>query len=106
MSRRVPRALALAGAAVLAITFAACGDDDDDDSGGSANDELIAAMVSEGATDAEARCFVDEVGDDAERLFTAADEDLSEEDEATLLAAFQACAADGDPDSGASSDAD
>lgn len=80
----------LAGGLLLAVALMACGDD-----GGSASastQELINMMVSEGATEEEARCFVDELGDAAERLFGASEDDLSEEDQARLLEALMECA--------------
>lgn len=103
---RIPRPVAVLGAALLMCTFAACGDDDDNGGSGrssgsgsgsssassSSDSDLIDAMVSEGATEEEARCFVEALGDDAERLFgTPDDADLSEEDQDDLLAALEAC---------------
>jgi hypothetical protein len=76
----------------MAMALAACGDDGGGESDADA-DAVIDAMVSEGATEDEARCFVEEIGsaDDAERLFTADDEDLSEGDLARLVEALTAC---------------
>jgi len=49
------------------------------------------AMIAEGAPAAMAKCMVAQLGDDAERLFTASDDELSEGDTATLVAALEAC---------------
>ena len=88
--RIVRRGMLLASVVLLAGALVACGDDD---GGGSAsNQALIDAMVSEGASADEARCFVEELGDAAERLFSAEEEDLSDEDRDRLLAALEECA--------------
>lgn len=75
---------------MLGLVVGACGDDDD---GGGENEELVQAMVSEGATEEQARCFVDELGDDAERMFSAADDELSEDDQEALFSALEECGA-------------
>jgi polyhydroxyalkanoate synthesis regulator phasin len=73
----------------LTVGLTACGDDDE---GGSSNAQaLIDAMVSEGAPEEEARCLVDELGDDAERLWTSDDADLSEEDMEKFEEALKEC---------------
>lgn len=53
--------------------------------------DVAAAMIAEGAPAATARCMVAQLGDDAERLFTASDDDLSDEDTQRLVAALDAC---------------
>lgn len=53
--------------------------------------DVAAAMIAEGAPAAMANCMVDQLGDDAERLFSASDDELSEDDTATLVAALEAC---------------
>lgn len=53
--------------------------------------DIAEAMIAEGAPAALANCLVGQLGDDAERLFTTSDADLSEEDTATLVAALDAC---------------
>jgi len=49
------------------------------------------AMIAEGAPAAMAKCMVAQLGDDAERLFTASDDELTDDDTATLVAALEAC---------------
>ncbi|MFP7674295.1 hypothetical protein ACG74X_13185 [Marivita sp. S0852] len=49
------------------------------------------AMIAEGAPAAMAKCMVAQLGDDAERLFTASDGELTEDDTTTLVAALEAC---------------
>ncbi|MCF3595786.1 hypothetical protein LZG00_17495 [Rhodobacteraceae bacterium LMO-12] len=62
-----------------------------------AQDSAVAdAMIAEGAPAAMANCMVEQLGDDAERLFTASDDELTEDDTATLVAALEACS-DVDP---------
>lgn len=78
--------VATAALLVMAVGLVGCSDDD-----GEIDQELVDAMVSEGATEEEARCFIEEVGNDAERIFNAADEDLSEEDLENVLNALEAC---------------
>ncbi len=57
-----------------------------------AQDSSVAdAMIAEGAPAAMANCLVEQLGDDAERLFTASDDELTEDDTATLVAALEAC---------------
>jgi hypothetical protein len=53
--------------------------------------DVAEAMISEGAAPAQAVCIVEHLGDDAERLFTAADEDLTEDEQQLLMAALDAC---------------
>lgn len=83
---------AVASTLALGLLFGACGGDDDD-GGDSADQALIDAMVSEGATEEQARCFIDELGDDADRIYGADEDDLSEEDLERALQAFQDCGA-------------
>ena len=78
----------MAAMIVMAVGLVGCGGDDDD---AKINQDLVDAMVSEGATEEEARCFIEEVGSDAERIFNAEDEDLSEEDLEKVLNAVEAC---------------
>lgn len=52
---------------------------------------VVDAMIAEGAPVAMANCMVEQLGDDAERLFTASDDELTDEDTATLVAALDAC---------------
>ena len=49
------------------------------------------AMIAEGAPPALARCMVEQLGDDAERLFTASDDELSDADTNKLTTALEAC---------------
>lgn len=49
------------------------------------------AMIAEGAPAAMAKCMVEQLGNDAERLFTASDDELTEDDTAALVAALEAC---------------
>lgn len=79
--------VAMAALLVMALGLVACGDDD----GGEINQDLVDAMVSEGATEEEARCFIEEVGSDAERIFLASDDELSEDDLEKVLDAVEAC---------------
>lgn len=53
--------------------------------------DVADAMIAEGAPAAMAKCMVGQLGDDAERLFSASDDELSDEDTATLVAALEAC---------------
>jgi hypothetical protein len=53
--------------------------------------DVAEAMIAEGAPAAMAKCMVGKLGDDAERLFSASDDELSDEDTATLVAALEAC---------------
>lgn len=53
--------------------------------------DVAAAMIAEGAPAAMANCMVDQLGEDAERLFSASDDELSDDDTATLVAALEAC---------------
>lgn len=88
------RFMKLAAMVALAGAVAACGGDDDSEADDPDVQELIDAMVSEGATTEQARCFIDELGfDDAERIYGADDADLSEDDMNSALAAFEACGA-------------
>lgn len=54
-------------------------------------DDIAEVMIGEGAAPAQAACIVEKLGDDARRIFTAEDEDLSDEDEQIFLAAMDAC---------------
>lgn len=49
------------------------------------------AMIAEGAPAALANCMVEQLGDDAERLFMASDDELSEEDTTRLVVALESC---------------
>ena len=84
------RVTAAALGAVAALFISACGS-----SGGGTSDDtrqkLIDAMVSEGATQENAECLVNELGDDAERPWTTEDADLSDEDTEKFTAAAQKC---------------
>ncbi|MCK0150689.1 hypothetical protein MWU54_11685 [Marivita sp. S6314] len=55
------------------------------------DNDVVAAMIAEGAPAAMANCMVEQLGDDAERLFTASDDELTEADTETLMAALEAC---------------
>jgi len=88
VSRILRLVFVAAGIVLLTFALTACGGDD----GGSEVDQaLLDTMVAEGATEEQARCFLSELGDDAERLFAAEDEDLSEDDQEKLLDAFEEC---------------
>jgi hypothetical protein len=92
---RVRAVAAAAALPALVLAGAACGSDDDGGADGGDRQELVDSMVSEGATEDQARCFVDELGDDAERLYTAADAELSEEDLSRIAEAFRTCDPEG-----------
>lgn len=84
--------LPLLSLSLLGLALAGCGGDDD--SGGD-NEELVSALVSEGATEEEARCFVDELGADATQKFiTAADAEFSEDELQDVFDALEACGID------------
>lgn len=53
--------------------------------------DVAEAMVSEGAPPAQAGCIVEKLGADAKRIFTAEDEDLTEDDVQLFTAAMDAC---------------
>lgn len=80
----------VAGAAVGALLLAGCGGDDDDRS--EKEQEVIDALVDEGATEDDAGCFVDALGADrVERFISASDDEVSAEDQAEALEALQEC---------------
>lgn len=55
-------------------------------------EELVRAMVSEGATEEVANCFIDEVGvDGTKRIRASEDSELSESDMTTIERALQKC---------------
>lgn len=85
---------ALLGAALLALPLAACGKDDGgdgDDAGGSVDEQqLIDQLMANGADEEEARCVIDQLGEDAERLIMATD-DLAGEDQELAEAAMLEC---------------
>lgn len=62
---------------------------------GDRSEAVIAAMISEGAPPEQARCVVEKLGTEAERIFTAADQDLTEADIQLLTTALETCAATG-----------
>lgn len=97
--------------AAVVMLAAACGDDDDSAADDPARQDLVDAMVSEGASEDEANCFIDELGlDDAERIYGADEADLSEDDMDKTLSAFEECSSSDDEsddnDDDASSDDD
>ena len=53
--------------------------------------DVAAAMIAEGAPAAMANCMVDQLGEDAGRLFSASDDELSEEDMGKLVSALEMC---------------
>jgi hypothetical protein len=73
-------ALAFTSMSLLALTATACG--------GGSNDELVDELVGEGATEAQARCFIDALGDDAERIIRADESELSDDDLAAMFGAL------------------
>lgn len=84
------RVAAAAAVALAALLVSACGSSEGGVSGDT-RQKLIDAMVSEGATQENAECLVDELGGDAERLWTTADADLTDEDTEKFTAAAQKC---------------
>jgi hypothetical protein len=78
------------GAALGIVTLAGCGSDGA--GSGAEREQLVQAMVSEGATETQADCFIDRVGeDDAQRIFEADDAELSESDMEAIERALAAC---------------
>lgn len=83
MSSVLHRAGVLMALCAMSLSTAiACG------GGDSANDDLVEQLVAEGATEEQARCFVDELGDDADRLMEADEDEISDEDAEKLIAAL------------------
>lgn len=78
--------------AVLALTVAGCGDDDDD-SRSEADQEVIEALTSDGATEEQAECFVDALGADTVLKFLGApdEDDVTADEQADALEALQEC---------------
>ena len=76
-------------AAALALTLGACGGDDYDS-------ELIDALKAVGASQEEAECFVDELGEDgAQEFIDQGDQEPDPEDLEKFLAALDECGIDG-----------
>lgn len=83
---RLVGALVTAAALSFGLVMAGCGGDD---GGGQA---VIDAMIDEGAPPEAARCVVEELGaEDAERIFVAEDQELSEDDMENMLDALEKC---------------
>ena len=81
--------------AVAAVTtLSACGGGGGAEEAGvddATRQKLIDAMVSEGAPKENAECIVDGLGNDAERLWTADDADLSDEEKDRFTAVVEKC---------------
>ena len=77
-----------AAAAIGALALAGCGGGGSDDS---TRQEIVDSMVSEGATEEQANCFVDELGDDAQRLYEMEDDEATEEDMTQVIEAMSEC---------------
>ena len=74
--------------AALVLTLGACGDDYDSD--------LVDALKATGASQEEAECFIDEVGeDDAQRFVDLGDKEPSQDDVEKFLGAIEECGIDG-----------
>ncbi|MCV0396315.1 MAG: hypothetical protein K5872_03910 [Rhizobiaceae bacterium] len=80
---RMPTAIAaIAGLCIPVPALAA----DDGNRG-----DLTEAMIREGAAPAQAACLVEKLGDDGERLFAIALEDLTGNDRQLVMTAMDAC---------------
>ena len=77
-----------AAAAIGALALAGCGGGGSDDS---TRQEIVDSRVSEGATEEQANCFVDELGDDAQRLYEMEDDEATEEDMTQVIEAMSEC---------------
>jgi len=72
-------------AAALTLTLTACGGDDYDE-------DTVDALKALGASQEEAECFIDELGeDDAKKFLEASDGEVAPEDSEKYLAALDEC---------------
>lgn len=86
--RTLTKAAALAAA--LTFTLTACGGDDYDE-------DVIDAIKSLGATQEEAECFIDELGEsDAKKFLDVADSDAEPADAEKYIKALDKCGVDVD----------
>jgi hypothetical protein len=76
--------LAVGALSLLALLAGACGGEPSDG-------EIVDELVDQGLTEDQAECMVDELGDDAGRLFTADEDAITEEDGEKLFGAIFSC---------------
>ena len=76
-------------AAVLLLTLGACGDDYDED--------VVNALKATGATQEEAECVIDELGEgDAKKFVEAMDDESAPADAEKFIAALDECGVEAD----------
>ncbi len=69
----------MVGAFALAVLAGGCGDDGDDGASAEDRDRAVSALVADGSSEEHAQCIVDALGpDDAERMMSADQSELSE----------------------------
>ncbi|MEX0783695.1 MAG: hypothetical protein WD557_13705 [Dehalococcoidia bacterium] len=76
--------LSFGAISLFGLVAAACGGDP-------SNDEIVDRLVDEGLSEDQATCMVDELGDDAGRLFGADEDEISDEDAEKLFGAVFSC---------------